>query len=280
MKNSIKILSGFVFLAVFEIIISITPANAKTKALNENKTYRYDLDGDGKKEKISYEIEKTDGDSYYYSKAVNFYINGKKFAVDASIKNSWYSESGWASVNLIDVNTADKYKELEIYLDGEEWPVGCIVLRYKSGKLKTYFTTGGTKVLGLADNQTKGNTVIGEVEVYSALGQTRVYCKYRIKDQKLEEIMPQYCTLEVMKNWQKHWFEAGREIMVYKKPNGEKVVKTLKKGNKFRISEIRMINGKPAYARISIKGSKNIGWVNIGDTGNNGSLVVNIVSYA
>ena len=281
MKTITKVLYGIVFVSLFAVILPIVQVSAKPKKLEQGKTYKYDLDGDGKKEKIRYEAE-YELDELSFTKAVHFYINDKMFSVETKINEDGYSSMGWAYIYVTDINTSDKYKDLDIYLDGEEWPAGDIVLRYESNKLRTLFTSGGSNALSLADKQKSGNTVIAIREVYSSLGQTQVFSEYKIKNKKMVEKMPEYCTLEVSNKWmKKYWYELAKEADVYKKPDGNKVVKTLKKGNKFRISAIRMVNGEPAYVQISIKGSKNIGWIKIQkDSYYNDPLVVNRISYA
>jgi len=251
MKKYLKITLGFAALAFFLAIGAFLPIKAATY-LEADVEHYYDLDGDGKDEKILYSL--IYGEEGYYSVDLEIYINDSLFMCSP---DEYYND---ISITLTDINPADKYKELEVEFveDGDYCTYN--VYRYKKNKLSLLFSTD----YFLLPEQKNGNKVLVHDYVISALGNTTcITLNCKIKNKKLVEVAPKSLTYKVQ-NGSDTWYTAAKKINVYKKADGKKVVKTIKAGTEFKVTNLKIIDGEVVYAQIVLKGKKkSLGWINV-----------------
>lgn len=134
MKKIISFLTALCILSAILLPLPSAQAASKTVRLKEGKTYRYDLNGDKKKEKIKVTCKEVG-----MGKAkTNIYINGKKF-----FSRKRYALG--AEFYLADLNKKDRYKEIIVHmLDSSDASGDFFALRYK-GKNKKLILNGSTK---------------------------------------------------------------------------------------------------------------------------------------
>lgn len=134
-KSVVKIFAMLISFMSFGFMASA--AGTQCVTLKPSKTYSYNLDGKGAKEKIKYTITQGEADSNYcYTYDINVTVNGKSFYKKAL--KAWETP---VRILLTDVDTRDKQKEILI-LEGESlneyWTSDIKKIsyyRYKSGKM-------------------------------------------------------------------------------------------------------------------------------------------------
>lgn len=123
-----------VFLAlVFQIKFSAEAAESKIVTLKAGKTYSYDLNGDKKEEKILIKVEQRS-----QGPVADIYINSKKLA-SRSWKNG--GDNTELQIQLIDLETSDKYKEIHIvqqHITQGEWFDYAYIYRYNGKTMSLY----------------------------------------------------------------------------------------------------------------------------------------------
>lgn len=138
MKKKCK--SVFVLLLAVVMVFCSVPvqdvsAKANTcvtgkKKLKKNTNYYYDLDGNGKKEKIKWKVVNKKKTTKAY-----VYINGKAIYTKKLKNIGDFMNSGWR-LTLVNIDEKDKYVEmlLESVNEVSEMEV-CRFMRYKKGKI-------------------------------------------------------------------------------------------------------------------------------------------------
>ncbi len=252
------------------ICVKTNSVEAKQTVLKEGKSFSYDLDGDGKKEKIRFEIDKetkvSEYDySYTYTVISGFYIyiNNRK-----SYSETWvdsFYPPGKFEVEIFDHNPADKSKEIKVVIDyGIDEYYEYYLFGYSDKELSLMFKD--SRIKGISSKQQKDDKIKCEREVRCALGFPIVYSDYKMKNGELEEANISNATLKASTS---HWFgkkfvySADVDISLYNKIKSGKVVYTIKKGESFQMTKIKMVNGEAKYAYIKLTESKKSGWINV-----------------
>lgn len=162
-KKTLFLLALCLICTFFSPIPIVQAANNKIVHLKENKTYRYDLNGDKKKEKIKVICQRiNDTDA-----TIQVYINGKKF-----FSRNRYAFG--AEFYLVDLNTKDKYKELLVHALSDSDTIGdFFALRYKGKNKKSIFE-------GTANKGAKLKSNTGQLDLYrftllSNTGKNKLY---------------------------------------------------------------------------------------------------------
>lgn len=128
----------FFLLAVLSLPVYGKAANLHTTVLSPEKIYRYDLNKDGKKEKLKYEIVQQSQDPVSGRGTVkaNIYVNGKKVLSKKLAEDSgiYYP---YVTLSIGDLNKQDGYMDLFLsssYLNTTDSFL--YYLRYSSSKMK------------------------------------------------------------------------------------------------------------------------------------------------
>lgn len=254
-----KIIS--VLLALFMVLLlTETPVFSATAGisgfLRNNRSYtNYDLDGDGKKDKILLKESKQNG----YKFTAYFMVNGKRVYTLAN-KSSDYEN---AFYQIITLQNGKRF----IYA-GLEGPNSGIsknkILVYKNGKMKLV-----TNITDLMKNyqgasfisnypekgiQIKGNDIIIK---YMSMNRTTGYRKFIITlKYKNGNLVRSYSgDLE----YENKCYHAKKNIKTYEKPGSEKVSYTLKAGEGSYIEKYYLKGGK-LYLRVRDTRGR-IGWI-------------------
>ena len=103
------------------------------ETLTEGKTYKIDLNGDGKKEKIKYTFSGDLDEEEYSSYTFKLYVNGKVKLTQTEKKD--FISFMDIYVKPFDYNPSDKYVDLLIEYYGRDDVSSTRVYRYKKKKL-------------------------------------------------------------------------------------------------------------------------------------------------
>ena len=295
MINSIKQKIGVIIL-IISILASAIPIEAKSlvkvKELEPNIVYYYDLDKDGKKEKIYYVISPVETEKYYDSYIVKLYINDKlsynsiqdnAYTVDSSGKGF----SRYSPYKIMDLNTKDKSLDLLLSMLGENtFQDYQAFQRYSNNKIKTIASSTAGKVYEQKSGYNvldrdyafrvtgvdgSGNFNLDLNNPYGALfGMYHGYIKMEAKNGKIRKrSKAKHPIVYIYKKYQSN--KMARSVKLYKKASrSSKVIKTLKKGEKISILKVKPQYSKKyksymveyAYAKTS-SGKK--GWIYIGE---------------
>ena len=256
MKKLVKISLGFAALVFFLVIGAVLPIKAEQTSIYGGDDYFVDLNGDGKDEKIFVDYTYEEFEYGTFPNDIKVYINDKKVFDKSNLPEQWVIPE----VYTVDINPADEYIEfmLDFVEDGDDHSI--YVYRYKKNKLGLLFQTY-YNLVGEQDNNNK-------VKVYDmavcAVGNCSLIVRNcKIKNKELVEVNPKGQTYTVL-NSDAILHKAAKSITVYKKSDGAKAVKTIKKGTEFRITKLKYIDGEAVYAQIVIKGKKKAaGWINV-----------------
>lgn len=236
--------------------------------LKENKSYYYDLDGDGKKEKIKYIVAGKD-----YNLKVALYINGvKKYSQIFNALNVQYSIS--------DLDLQDKKLDLFLMSTSDSYSLEyALFQQYSSNTIKTIKTINGVddnknkfgytalyRINGLAQIKGDGSfSIIADSPIYfSDIGSYFCYVPFNMKEGKISYKKVKSYTLTNVS--QDYLYTVNKDIVVYEKAdNTSKRRQILKKEDtlnikKFIISKNFSENNKEGYAYI-IDSKGNKGWI-------------------
>ena len=255
-KRLVNLLFLFAIMLVMAITIDVIPVCAKT-TLEPDTQERYDLDGDGKKEQLIYQMSTKDGLLDWIDFSIQNTNQG--FCFKNTYKADYYS----ASVSIYDINPKDKFKEVVIRIVAETTH-SYYVYRYKNGKLNLLFKVEdiGMGSFWIAPKQKKGNKVLAySCETCALGGVNNVVKNYKIKSQKIVECKPKSQIYKVGNGGQE--YVAAKTISVFETSDGKNVLSNIKPGTKFKVTKLKYDNDGPAYALISIKDNKNLGWINV-----------------
>lgn len=143
----------------------VQAANSKIVYLKENRTYRYDLNGDKKKEKIKVKCTV----SGYSNATIQLYVNGKRIF-------SRKRDSLGAKFYLVDLNKKDKYKELLVHGLSDSGTTGdFFAVRYKGNNKKSVLEGATQNGRKLRSNSKQLN--LYRFTLYSNTGQNKLYIK-------------------------------------------------------------------------------------------------------
>ena len=169
------------------------------ETLTEGKTYKIDLNGDGKKEKIKYTFSGDWGEEEYSSYTFKLYINGKVKLKQTEKKD--YISLCSVTVRAFDYNPSDKVVDLLIEYHGRDDVSSTRVYRYKKKKLSLLFNADNARDWwsSIPSEQGKDNYVIIENVRDSSIGDFYVPEQYSIKSKKLVFVKPKNSEYEISK---------------------------------------------------------------------------------
>ncbi len=161
--------------------------------LTEGKTYKIDLNGDGKKEKIKYTFSGDyDEDDYeeYSTYTFKLYINGK-VKLKQTEKKDFISLCS-ITVRAFDHNPSDKFVDLLVEYYGRDDASSTRVYRYKKNKLSLLFSADNVRDwwANIPSEQGKDKYVIVENVRDSSIGEFYVPEQYSIKSIILVFVKP------------------------------------------------------------------------------------------
>lgn len=272
LKRSFKIILCLVmvFTAMPEFRLqAASHTNIKSsKVLQPNKTYYYDLNGDGKDESIYF----TQTDKNEDNVQIELYVNNKKVLSKTEEIN--------AIVKLSNLNQKDKYIEFEIAFQGEDAMITFLgFYRYKNSKLTKMFTTNGQKSYNGLNLYRYDGVRTGKNGTFyiksdtpfsiSAMGCYYCYMPFKIKGDKI--------TAKKVKNYETFspfvsasgrtkamQFKANKELKAYTKAStSSKKAFTIKKGEKLTITKIHPVSFKEdkKSAFVYVKKGTKKGWI-------------------
>ena len=265
MKNLLKITLGCVMAALFVALTANSSIYAKfsAKIVDKDTVYKkYDLDGDGKKDKIKYTVDKKNG----YVSYVGVYINNKVVISEYLSEKTYWED---CEVQIYDFNPSDKYKEVVLNFY-EEFEQDYKAYRYEN-KLCTLLFDTGSLFSGedLVAVQKKGNKVLRYDSTMCMIGNCFYVTKtFKIKKQKLVEVKPKDLIYDIpLEKWGDYVLShtLSKDIKVYKNADGTNVVTTLEKGTEIRLTKFKFNEeGEPVFAMVEvIGGERNVGWIDV-----------------
>lgn len=251
-------------MVMFLLLITMIPMNIKaaTKEMEKNKTYYVDLNKDGKKEKLKYNVEKINNQ---YEK-ISFYVNGiKQYSSLYAAEYNWPGE-----VYYTDFNKKDKY--MDIYFTINTDSDGLIyskILRFQNKTLKTVAVNkyNSNVFLGrvyLSPEQKGNNTVTLKADspfYQQSLGCYYVDMKYQIKNKKL--VRKKQTTYEVSKSWKKSPYVLTKTLRFTTNRTGKKKAFTARKGTRLYLNKV-YTTGPNSQIYIQMRTSKGkTGWIKV-----------------
>lgn len=243
-RNLFNLMIFVLIIAVFSVFETME-AEATTAFIQkfvEGKTYNYDLDGNGSKEKIKFIKTSNDTASFKY----DLYINDK---LVTSIENK---NNNSDSVYLYDFNIKDKSRE--ICIEGND---SIKIVKYNEGK---YFIKNIDHATGI-DSYNR-NTGVIKVGRFSEKNKNLIgyFSDYKVSDYKIEKQPIDY---EINENMKSTKYKALENVKTYKYPNSSKVAYTIKKGD-IVYANATYSNGTSNYIRFNSKSGKQ-GWVKVAE---------------
>ena len=219
--------------------------------LTEGKAYKYDLDGDGKKESVQIKSGKKDDDRYYEA---YIYIDGKR-AVTAKEPYGFYSVD--AQILIMDE------KNVFIYLTpyGDNDDGSKVIYQYKDGKLKKSIDLESLGRYANVEEVSKNKITMRIRRTWSAIGCFSYKCSLVCKNGKLEPETKTYAlySYSPTQKTSKPYLTAKNNMQLYESHNTDKKTYVLKKGQKVKITKY-YFNGSIHMFQIKTKSGKK-GWI-------------------
>lgn len=257
LRKTLILLLAIVMIAPHTVIQA--KSAIKTKVLKVNKVYYYDLDMDGKKEKIKYTAKPGANDNV----TVALYINGSK-----KYTKKFKEEGYLASYTIADLNTKDKYLDLFLQVTGSsDYLTYAAFQRYEKKKI---ITTNTNKNNDFLDQKTeysiknvdgKGNFTITLDTPFSlpALGSYYTKISLKMKGKKVvknktDEYSYSDGGYKYPNNRKKFPLILRSNTPLYKVASrSSKVIKTMKKGVGVRVLKIKISNSKNYFKKAAWK---------------------------
>lgn len=265
MKNLLKITLGCVMAALFVALTANSSIYAKfsAKTVGQDKVYKkYDLDGDGKKDKVKYTVDKKNN----YVSYVAVYVNNKVVISQNVAENTYWED---CELQIFDFNPKDNSKELVLKFY-EEFEQEYKAYRYGNLVWSLLFDTGSLLTgEDLVAVQKKGNKVLRYDSTMCMIGNCFYVTKnFKIKKQKLVEVKPKDLIYDIpLEKWGDYVLShtLSKDIKVYKNADGTNVVTTLEKGTEIRLTKFKFNEeGEPVFAMVEvIGGERNVGWIDV-----------------
>ncbi len=167
------------------------------ETLTKGKTYKIDLNGDGKKEKIKYTFSGDLDEEEYSSYTFKLYVNGKVKLTQTEKKD--FISFMDINVKPFDYNPSDKYVDLLIEYYGRDDVSSTRVYRYKKKKLSLLFNADNARGWwsSIPSEQGKDKYVIVENVRDTSIGDFYVPEQYSIKSKKLVFVKPKNSEYEI-----------------------------------------------------------------------------------
>lgn len=241
MKKCLKMLLMFGFLCV---LLLAYPDTVRAENLEENTSYTIDLDGDGKKETVWYEITEINNEN---GCIIYLYVNEKKVL-------SLSDESALsANISIVDVKKGDKYKEVYVgFYEASDCFRSGRGYRYQNGTLKKVFTLSYKNAssfrIAIMEKQPGDGLVWFASEFYDRyLGQGYVKEAYKISSGKLKSVKKSILnttadtaiTNNIVYNWRMTSYKASCSLKLYAKLGNSSAVSTISTGEVFYLYKIR-----------------------------------------
>lgn len=271
--------SFFILLSALSGILFSTKAAAETKYsthLIPDKTYYFDLDKDGKKEKIKYVVTEEDlEDSLTRSCIHTLFINGN----EAYKKTTDTLKCG---IEICDVDTKDKY--LDIFVTAP-YTIDCInekgysyFLRYKNDKLKikqnlisiyekenlkepfslhcdSAYISGTNETQGTIATDGKGNITLMLCFYSKSAEYIHACAKLELKNDKFIDTSNNLFDITDSSIF---YTTIRSNFKVYKDANSKKIAFTAKKNSSIHAKQICFKNGK-GYINLAV--DDKTGWI-------------------
>lgn len=264
MRNWIQksICSIFIlFVAVLAVGNVAQAGRIASTQLEEGKFYYYDLDNDGKSEKIKISSSYKQVGTYNHKYKYSIYINDT--CAYTSDWYDWYDYYGY--FYLTDINSKDSYKEICVEQIGDsDWNERTDVLRYKNKKLTMYFHFSGGE---LADKQPgKGKIRLQEWATFDYsdnLGRYYVYVDYKISKKKLKRVANHVFQVDrSMEYAYPGYYKLSRAVKIRRGIKNGKTKYTIKRGTGFYLMKLYVSNNKVKYLYIKTTNGKK-GWIKL-----------------
>lgn len=232
-------------ITIFNLGNSYASSITYVKKAKNNTTYKYDLDGDGKKEKIRY---------YYEGEEVELYING--------IKVETYESLEKPVVSICDFNKKDKSLDIVVKTEVENCYICSYIVNYSKGKVINHClwgdicsfdsNTGIFKFFnyGYPDND-EYTEEHPEYIFYSCIGDFDTIVYYKVNKTSVK--MKKSYSYEVASYVKTHKYKMKKKVTAYKSPTSKTKAFTLKVGEKMNIVRLYS-NNNNQY--IKVKNSK------------------------
>ena len=234
----------FCFMLLLMVAVCKYSTIKASETLTEGKTYKIDLNGDGKKEKIKYTFSGDFGDfdaEEYLSYTFKLYINGKVKLTQTEKKD--FISLCSITVRAFDYNPSDKYVDLLIEYYGRDDASSTRVYRYKKKKLSLLFSADNVRDwwANIPSEQGKDKYVIVENVRDSSIGEFYVPEQYSIKSKKLVFVKPKNSeyTISKYERYQSdsvQWYEIKNAVTIF---HDDGSYDEIFEGTKFYVTKLR-----------------------------------------
>lgn len=206
-------------------------------------TYSYDLDKDGKKEKILCLIG---NDEYGYT--LDLYINNK-------LKKTYSNLEAIPCVSIYDINKKDKSLDIYVELVHESMYCDFEILKYNKGTIKSY--TFDDRISSFDSD--KGIMKLSQVypgsidKFIDCIGPYSAIVPYKVNKTSIKrQVKNTYSTSSYIRNRK---YIASKNLTAYKTTNGKTKAFTIKKGYKFNIVALYK-KGSSTYIKVKNSSGK------------------------
>ncbi|MFA9466297.1 MAG: hypothetical protein ACERKN_18675 [Velocimicrobium sp.] len=229
------------------------------KTLEQDKVHKYDLNGDGKEEKIQY---KTSVNDEKYTVSIQLYINDKLYM---SRKDPGFHYT----LQLCDLDNSDNYLDLYGYATTDN---ACIsysffarydennqynAIEFSLQNVAKHFETNRYSLETLDGDGTFYFMI--DTPIYSkAIGCYYCYVPFQLKNNKISPVAVK--TYAFNKSSKKYKFKAAKKFSVYNKVSSKKVVYVVKKGEILSFNKLYVTKSGKAYFRI-VNSKGKTGWM-------------------
>lgn len=225
----------------------------KTKILSQNKEYSYDLDKDGKKEKIKYVVN----NDLQEKMEIILYVNRK----EAYRKKIDYALS--AQYTIADIDETDGYLDLFLMVTSDSYCLEYVAFQqYQLNKIKTLTSslsnkslqfTRGYEIKGV-DGKGNFKAIIDTPFSLEAIGSYNCYIPFIMEKGKVKQ--KKVSTYALVGNSKNFKYTLKQKINVYEKAShSSKLLRSIKKGEYITISKIKLSTSNDgAKEDISING--------------------------
>lgn len=230
--------------------------------LEEGKEYKYDLNGDGKKEKIKYTITTMKNGGSQYNLSVNKKVVKKIYTE---------GEGEGAGFYLLDIDSKDNYKEIYVKVCGDTgYYIEGNVYRYDASKIKKYSSTDNVGEVAarfeLDSVQTQGGIVAFVMDTPFSniyLGSLYAYIPFKVESGNMTLVKKD--AYDVSIDWKKKEYIATKSLSASTTLGGKKKAFSLRLGDTFYLLQISIKNGEISHIKIKDETGAE-GWMKVPDS--------------
>lgn len=254
------ILLGFSLFVKTSTIQAASSGQTDKISLHAGNTYRYDLNGDGKKEKIVYQSIENEKD---FTSTCKIYVN------DKLCYHKTAKESFCFDMYLCDLDVSDSF--LDIYIDARTYSDGVTYskfARYDGSKITEYCQLSPESVskyfkifrYGLGDIRGDGTfQVVVDSPIYSeTIGCYNCFLEFKMVEDKLTPITTNFYYLN--QDSKKYPYKAAKSFISYTKVGSKTTAFIVKKGDTITFDKLYVSKSGKLYVRIRNQKGKN-GWM-------------------